>query len=174
VGEIKLNIGSGQRPFKPPWINTDIQEKWRKPTEEAGCLWVDECNAWGGWTEPVGMIVLHQVLEHFGCGEADSLVGSCYGLLAPGGSLIISVPNMRELAKAWLIGRLSTQVYMTAVHGAFMGNAHDRHFWNYDEGSLKEYLSKWKWSRIMKFNFRKLEGADIAQDYWILGMECIK
>jgi predicted SAM-dependent methyltransferase len=172
-GSIHLNIGSGQRPFKPPFYNTDIQNRWKEPTEKAGCWWIDSSCAYSGWSAPVEMIVLHHVLEHFGCGEADALVGECHQMLEPGGSLIVCVPNIRELSRAWVTGRMDTQLYMTNLYGAYMGEEEDRHKWGYDPQSLEEYLKRWDWA-VKKFDFRPIEGADIAKDWYILGMECVK
>jgi len=171
---VYLNIGSGQRPFKPPFFNTDIQNKWKEPTEKAGCWWIDNLCAYKGWAAPVQMIVLHHVLEHFGCGESDKLIDDCYELLAPGGSLIITVPDMKELAKGWLVGRVTDQIYFTNVYGAYMGDEADRHKWGFTPDSLNTHLRKWAWADVKRFDFRPIEGADIANDWYICGMEAIK
>jgi len=122
------------------------------------------------------MIVIHQGLEHFGCGEASAMLKECYRILAPGGSLIVSVPDMLKLAKMWIRGELTTQVYMTNVYGAYMQDEADRHKWGYDPLSLTEYLyATCPWKRVVSFDHRKIEGADIARDdRWILALECWK
>lgn len=169
---IYLNIGSGQRPFKPPWLNYDVQDKWRGHTEEQGCKWLYN----PGLTKPetYDMICFHHVLEHYGCGEADSAITECYGWLKPGGSLLVFVPNNRELARRYMTGAIDEYTFNVNMYGAYMGDEADRHKWSYCYESLKEYLEKWKWSKVDLFDYREIEGADIARDYWILGMEAIK
>ena len=171
-GKKYLNLGSGQRPFKPPWLNYDSQEdKWKPYTEEHGCLWCDAGAL--QYLESVDIICFHHVLEHFGCNEADSVMEQCYKLLKPGGSLLIFVPNLRMLAQRWIAHQLDTQVYMTNIYGAYMGDEDDRHKWGYDVESLTQYLRKFDFS-VKNFDWRKIEGADIAQDWWIAGLEAVK
>jgi len=168
-----LNIGSGQRPFKPPFLNYDIQEeKWQPFTVAAGCYWLE-----GPWPDKgtVDMVVFHHCIEHFGCGEADQLITYYYDLLAPGGSMLVFVPDIRILARRWLMNSgLSTQVFMTNVYGPYDGDEASRHKWGYDAVSMREYLNKWNWSRLTSFNWREIEGADLAKDYYIIGMEGVK
>ena len=166
-----LNLGSGQRPFKPPWVNWDIQiEKWKKFTADAGCIWQ------APWElgRKYDIICLHHVLEHFGCGEADGLIQQCYDQLKDDGSLLVMVPDLRELAKRWLVGQLDTQLYVTQLYGAYMGDEADRHRWGYDFESLYGYLKRFPFSVVTKFHWREIPGADIARDWWILGMEAVK
>lgn len=166
----RLNLGSGQRPFKAPFLNYDIQiGKWRDYTLEQGCKWVDM-----PWARTYEMIVLHHVLEHFGCGEADDLVGICYEALEKKGSLIVCVPDVYKLARGWMTNRIDIQVYLTNVYGAYMGADADRHKWGYTTKSLIDYLSKWEWRKLEPFDFRDIVGADIAKDWYITGVEGIK
>jgi len=167
---IALNLGSGQRPFKPPWLNYDIQEvKWKGYTEERARYWVDE-----PWERHYDISCLHHVIEHFGCGEADDMIRKCYDYLKEDGSLLVFVPDLRLLAQRWLTHQLDTQLMMTQIHGAFMGDEADRHKWGFDKRSLTEYLEKFGWSQVKPFDWREIEGADIARDFYICGMECVK
>lgn len=166
---IKINLGSGQRPFAKPWVNVDRQEKWNPDIVADGAhMPIFEDGS-------ADMIVLHHVLEHFGCGEANGLIKECHRILAPGGSLIVTVPNMRALAKQWLAGLLTDQVYFTNVYGAYMGDEADRHAWGFSPQSLLErFWARYDWSHVKPFDFRPIDGADIAADWWIVGIECIK
>lgn len=172
---IALNLGSGQRPFKDPWLNYDIQRKWEKPTLEAGCEWIYREDMEGIDKGSVDMVCLHHVLEHFGCGEADDMIKDCHRLLKSGGSLLVFVPDMRKLAQRWLLGQITDYIYFVNVYGAYMGDEADRHRWNYSFDSLKETLRNCgDWSEVKYFDWRDIMGADIAKDWWVLGMECVK
>lgn len=174
-----LNIGSGQRPFGEPWINIDSQAKWNPH------LCCDANELGDHFSEgSVDTIVMHHVLEHFGCGEADGLLALCYKLLRPGGSLIVCVPDMAALADQWNRGQclggkdapcIDTQIFMTNVYGAYMGDEADRHKWGYDQTSLMQTLQKaGDWDELKMFDNREMEGARIAQDWWIMSIEAVK
>ena len=166
---LRINLGSGQRKFGAGWTNVDINPKW-DPDVIADGSDMPMFNA--GSAE---MIVCHHTLEHYGCGEASGMVKEAWRILRPGGSLIVCVPDMNELARMWLEGALSTQVYLTNVYGAFMDSEADRHRWGFDARSLREFLaSSAPWTKIVKLDFRTIPGADIARDRWILGMEAVR
>lgn len=165
----KLNLCSGQRPFGEGWTNVDAQERW-KPDVVADCssmpMFAD------GSAE---LIVIHHGLEHFGCGEADAMLKECHRILQPGGSLLVFVPDMRKLARAWIEDRIHWQIYFTNVYGAYMGSEEDRHKWGFSMASLSQTLkSAGNWRALMSFSGREIPGADIAQDWWILSVEAIK
>ena len=167
----KLNLGSGQRRFDPAfgWINVDSQEKWQPD------VLCDIRNLSMFDDNSMDIVVLHQVVEHFGCGEASGTIRESLRVLKSGGSLIVSVPDMRALAKMWFSGELTEQVYMTNVYGAYMGNESDRHKWGYSPDSLWTYLKTFPFSDVHAFNWRSIPGADIARDdRWILCLEAVK
>lgn len=168
---LRLNIGSGQRPFKKPFINVDKQARW-----EPDVIWdagnpLSLCPFDKGTCD---LIVLHHCLEHLGCNEGDSLLSDCMGLLVKRGSLLVFVPDMWELSAMWREGRISTQVYMTNLYGAYMGNEADRHRWGYTADTLSRTLKSVGFANPSSFDGRFIEGADIATGRWILGMEGIK
>lgn len=193
---LRLNLGSGQRPFdntcrhcKLPqhpnvpelreanhghqfernWTNVDCESRWN-PDILADCAHMPMFE--DGSAE---IIVSHHSLEHYGCNEGTAMLQECHRILAPGGSLIICVPDMRELAKAWLRGQIDTQIYMTNVYGAYLGEEPDRHRWGYDGLSLATYLMNVApWAKIKSFDNRKIDGADIAADFWILALEAVR
>lgn len=166
---MKLNLCSGQRPFGEGWTNVDSQGKWR-PDVCCDCTYMPMFE-----DGSADMIVIHHGLEHFGCGEAEPLIKESHRILAPGGSLLVFVPDMRELVRMWIEGQLTTQVFMTNVYGAYMGDEADRHKWGFDRASLNYFLRSCAlWNRVLTFDWRKIEGADIAQAEWVLSQECIK
>lgn len=171
----KLNIGSGQRRFDAGqgWINIDCASR---PPDQVPDLICDV----GAQPLPypdnsMDFVVLHQVYEHFGLGEGHSLVLEANRVLRPTGSLILTVPDMRRLAERWLTGQIEDYIYFVNVYGAFQGLDGDRHKWGYSTTSLYEDLRKTTaWSHIIRFNWREIPGANIARDWWVLGMECVK
>lgn len=170
-----LNVGSGQRRFDNAcgWLNIDCVS--RPPTQVPDKV-VDATKlveSFGEGTQD--MVVLHHVLEHFGCGEGDEILRQCFGVLKPGGSLLVFVPDLRKLAGRWLAGELDDFSYMVNVYGAYQGLDGDRHKWGYDVKTLYEYLRKIPGTgQIKLFDWRIIPGADIAKDWWILGMEIVK
>lgn len=170
-GGLLLNCGSGQRPFAKPWVNIDAQERWSPDL-------IADCSSLHYSDGSADMIVLHHVLEHFGCGEGQGVLREAYRLLRPGGSLLVFVPDLRALAQRWLMGQLDTQVYMTNLYGAFMGDDHDRHRWGYVPETLAQELmqsaTQCPWNRVGAFDWRVIPGANIARDWWVLGMEAVR
>jgi len=171
-----INCGSGQRPFHSTpevhWLNVDSVEKW-KPGLLCDGAHLPHCD------NIVDYFVLHHVLEHFGCGEAAGLIKEAHRVLKPGGSLIVCVPDMAALNHGWFTGKIDTQIYMTNVYGAYMGHEEDRHKWGYSGGSLLKFIvtclpREGTFTEVIPFDFRPIPGADIARDWWILGIEARK
>ncbi len=171
--KLGLNVGSGQRRFTSThevmWINID---KITRPGHEPDliCDGAHIPRADGS----VDYFVLHHVLEHFGCNDGVDLLAEAHRVLKLGGSLLVFVPDLRILADRWLRHELSTQIYMTNLYGAWMGDEADRHKWGYDRDSLREFLQQVPWRTVGMFDWRMIPGADIARDWWIAGMECVR
>ena len=166
-----LNVGSGQRPFVKPWINCDKQAVY-----SPDLIWdagnpLDPCPF---ESDSADCIVLHHVLEHFGCNEAGSLLSECYRLLKVSCPLLVFVPDMWELASMWREGKLSDQLYFTNVYGAYMGCEADRHRWGFTSDSLRTTLRGSQFRRVTMFDWRDVYGADLARDRWIRAVEAYK
>lgn len=174
---LKLNIGSGQRRFDTTYGWTNVDCVSREPDQVPDVVAdARELPFEDGAAE---ICVLHHVIEHFGCGEADGVVCECFRVLAKDGRLLVFVPDLEELARRWLGGQIDDYIYRVNLYGAYQGEEGDRHKWGYDKGSLPTYLDDAvrpgeQWSRVMGFDWRRIDGADIAQDWWIAGVECVK
>ena len=172
---IGLNVGCGQRCFNSTfhlqWINVDKITRPEMPAPDLEC----DGGSLPSEDNSVDFFVLHHVLEHFGCNEANGLLREAWRVLKPGASLLVFVPDMYALAKRWQEGKLATQLYLTNVYGAYMGNEEDRHKWGYTWQSLLDTINQAAtWDVVQHFDWRSIPGADIARDWWILGMEAVK
>lgn len=172
---ILLNLGSGQRPFPHPWINIDAQEQYN-PDVIAD---LSESETWEQMREayPAGVdvICLHHTLEHFGLMEGKELVERCYSVLKPRGRLWVFVPDMKALAQEYTQGKLYHYQFAVNMYGAYMGKEWDRHKWGYDAMQLARLLMAAGFRHVGMWDGAQTKwGADIAQDWWILGMEGMK
>lgn len=184
---IGLNIGSGQRRFESTgsmtWVNVDCVSRPPDQVPDFVCdvgreklPYFGQANSNPKNGDYVDVIVLHQVYEHFGLGEGHGLIRECHRVLKPGGSLIITIPDMKALAHRWLLGQISEYIYFVNVYGAYQGEEGDRHKFGYTyEGLLADFQNVGvSWSDFGKFSWRSIEGANIARDWWILGVEARK
>lgn len=178
---MKLNIGSGQRRFDNAagWINVDcISRACQRP--DVICNVGKEPLPY--FDDSAELVVLHHVLEHFGCGEGVAMLRECNRVLMPGGRLMVFVPDMKALARQWINGLIDDFIFFVNAYGAYQGEEGDRHRWGYTRETLKKHLSESApWRKVMDFEWdtangtpRVIVGADIARDWWILGVECIK
>jgi len=166
---MKLNVGSGQRKFGEGWTNCDIQPRWNPDV-------VADCNHMPMFADSSAeMIVLHHVIEHFGLGELDNAIRECHRILQPGGSLIVTTPDLNLLCRRWIAHMIDDYTFCVNLYGAYMGDEADRHKWLYTGRTLAKALGgAVAWKVIKTFDFRPIEGADIACDWHIHGAEAIK
>ena len=193
---LRINLGSGQRPFglcgacphkahrgycreccacqaiaevSNEWTNVDTQARWNPDVVANGSsmpMFAD------GSAE---MIVSHHNYEHYGLGEAEPMVKECFRILRPGGSLIVTTPNLRALTQRWITRQIDDYTFCVNLYGAYMTSEDDRHRWLYTPETLRESLGKCAaWSKLLLFDWRTIEGADIAKDWWICGVEAVK
>lgn len=166
---MKINLGSGQRPFGEGWTNIDCNPRWRPDiVADGGAMPMVE-------SDSVEIVVAHQMIEHVGLGEFGGVIGESYRVLVPGGSLILTTPNLRELVKAWTCGRIDDYIFGVNLYGAYMSDEADRHRWLYHEGTLtKALMDAAPWSNVVLFDWRPLADADLAKDWWVLALEATK
>ena len=172
--DVKINCGSGQRRFDVSlgWVNVDLVSREGQVPDiiaDGAVLPFDSASS--------SLVVLHHVLEHFGCGEADGLIRECHRVLQPGGSLLVFVPDLWKLAQRWMIGEIDDYIYCVNLYGAYQGDPGSRHYWGVRRQSLVRALSGndfARWSQIKPFDWRLIPGADLAKDWWICAMEAVK
>lgn len=164
-----INAGSGQRPFDrgKGWVNVDIEARWEP----------DIVADWSSLSmfkdASVDVVVAHHTIEHVGCGEAIPFIKESYRILKPGGSLLVFVPDMRALANRFVLREIDDFTFMVNLYGAYMGEEADRHRWGYTYESLVKLIADGGFTRIKSFDYRAIEGANIAQAWWILGVEAV-
>ena len=173
---MKINLASGQRPFKKPWINVDIRNQGydidiecdvkKLPFEDNSC----------------DILVAHHLWEHIPLHEQEETIREWYRVLKKGGTLAIFVPNMREIASAWLTHRIDSFIFNVNTYGAWQGHTTDLHRWSYDDKELYDRVTCLREGKsLFEFDYQNYNpnnplyhGADIAQDWWILSKEFIK
>jgi len=172
---IGLNIGSGQRRFDPThgWINVDVISRPPDQVPDLICDVGKEPLPYADGT--VDVVVLHHVYEHFHLAEGDGVIREAHRVLKPGGSLIVTVPDLKALAEAWLRGKISEYIYCVNLYGAYQGEPGDDHHWGYTLPSLASALvAAAQWSRVKPYEWEPLPGASICKDWWITGIRCIR
>ncbi len=176
---IKLNLASGQRPFQKPWINIDIKDQGY-PVD----ILTDINNLSTFEDESVDVIVLHHVVEHIAVHDLQSYVQEWRRVLKKGGRMAVFVPNLKELDKAWIEGRISTFIHNINTYGAYQDSIHDIHKWGYDKEELTNRISAkseqtgevaFAWAAVNDIvphaKHEIYNDADLAFDWWILALE---
>lgn len=165
---MRLNLGSGQRPFGEGWTNVDCQSKWSPD------IVADIRNMPMFEDGSAELIVVHHGLEHLKITDAAIALKEWHRILKPEGSLLIFVPDLKALARKWLVGNLTDYLFFVNCMGADCGDPSDLHRWHYTRESLTMELAKAGFSHSKPFDWREIPGADIARDFWVLGWEAIK
>src|SRR5262245_33791654 len=88
----------------------------------------------------VDMIVIHHGAEHLPLEGSGAMFRECFRVLKERGSLLVFVPNMKELAREWLRGNITDYIFLVNTYGAFRGNEADFHRFGFTEASLREHL----------------------------------
>lgn len=166
---LRLNVGSGQRRFEGPgWINLDVA---CRPPDQVPDVLADA----RGLPFPdatMALVLLNQVYEHFHLSEGRPVLLEAYRVLKPGGSLVLTVPDIRVLAQRWLTRQISDYIFAVNVYGAWQGLDGDDHHWLWSYETLREELMGCSpWSSVVKYNWRH---KGVPKDFWILGVEAIK
>jgi len=183
----KINLASGQRPFPEPWINADIRRQYKDNGEPYPCELLTDIRKLDKVEDnSVDVLVSHHSLEHIRLNDILDTSKEWHRVLKPGGKLAVFVPNLKELAKAWIEGRIDNFIFLVNIYGAYQGFEEDTHKWGFDFNELRDRMSGWdgkknelEWSSVKDLNGGvpidpAYDGADIACAWWILGVEFIK
>jgi predicted SAM-dependent methyltransferase len=181
---MKVNLASGQRPFPAPWVNVDVKDQGYPVDIIADIKSMPSIP-----DESVDIAILHHVVEHIAIHELNEYITEWRRILKPGGRLAIFVPNLKELDKAWIEGRIETFIHNVNTYGAYQDSIHDLHKWGYDFQELQDRMSgkdnstgnrTFEWSQMKELNVHEWKndpiyhGSDCAFDWWILSAEFIK
>lgn len=169
---LRLNIGSGQRRFEGyGWVNIDCVSR---PPDQVPDVIHDVLTAPLPY-ENVDMIMLCHVLEHWVLQDGIKVLTECHRALKPQGSLIVIVPDIRALAKAWLRGDITDYIYKVNMMGAYQGEVGDSHRWHWTVTELVEQMSMIGFKATNMFNWRAIPGAEsVIKDWWYYGIEAVK
>lgn len=172
-----VNIGSGQRRFESVpavwWQNVDLVNR---PPDQVPDIVGDARNLDSVFVrDSQDYVVSHHLHEHLGHGEADPITKAAYQVLRVGGSLLVFTPDARKLAGRWLGGELDDFQFAVQMMGAYQGEESDRHRWLYTQDTLEHSLANAApWSVVKPFDWRMIPGADLARDWYIAAVECVK
>jgi len=175
---MKINLASGQRPFKT-WTNIDAQEQGYQVEiiADAKKIPLDD--------KVADIIVAHHLVEHIAIHELQTYVAEWFRILKNGGKLAVFVPNLKELDKAWIEGRVDTYIHNVNTYGAWQGSNYDLHKWGYDKQELIDRMSGWDGNhKVFEWQTREItrdvlneplyQGSDCVLDWWILAIEFTK
>ncbi len=90
-----LNLGCGPA-FHPEWVNVDF-------SDQGGAVVAYNLRLGIPFADNTFEVVYHShVLEHFNKDEAEYFIEECFRVLRPGGLLRVVVPDLENVAKAYL------------------------------------------------------------------------
>ncbi len=165
---LRLNVGSGQRRFEGHgWQNIDCVSR---PPDQIPDQILDVTKE--PLPGPAGLIMLVHVLEHWTLSDGVEVLRKCKSALSHTGSLIVIVPNLDALARAWIAGKISDYIYIVNLMGAYQGEIGDIHKWHWTPHELTKTLKEVGFGSILPFDWRKIPGAEsLSQDWWYYGLE---
>jgi len=174
---MRVNLASGQRPFDN-WVNVDIREQYKENGEKYKIDHIADVKKLPFEDNSCDILLAHHLWEHIPLHEQEETIREWYRVLKVGGILSIHIPNMRELAKRWLEGKIDTFIFNVNTYGAYQGHITDLHRWSYDEKELNDRITC-----NGKFNLKMRDydrnnplyiDSDISEDWWILNKEFYK
>lgn len=166
---LALNICSGQRRFGHGWTNVDVAVRPGQVPDICA-----DGRALPFRDSSAATVVIWHGCEHFHLGEADGLVRESHRVLAPGGCLIVAVPDLKALARRWLLGQIDDYIMMVNTYGAWQGLPGDDHHWGFSQDSLLAWLRQFGWHRVVPWDGQQLPQMDATLDWWMASAMCVK
>lgn len=156
--EIKLNLGSGDRPMQG-YFNIDIDSPKNDLTWDVKTIPLDD--------NKVDEIVAIHLLEHFKSQEVDNILREWRRVLKPEGKLILEMPNVQALFKDFetkdTVGR---RHILNCIYGAHTPEFPHLYGWYPDI----------IWEQLNKLGFHNIQQKPPQVDHWGINMriECTK
>lgn len=138
TGEARLvavNVGSGDD-RRPGYVNVDLRPEVADVVADAAELPLTDGSA--------REVLARDVLEHVSTWQVPVLLAEWWRVLAPGGRLVLRVPNLEVLAR-WLVEDRSSPEVVRNIYGGHRfgpGGAWDAHHSGWTPGMLSEQLAR--------------------------------
>lgn len=169
---MKLHLGCGKR-ILPGWTNVDA-ERWVPEVERA-----DLSKPFPWKDQSVDLIYAEHFLEHLDENQGLQFLMECKRVLKRTGTLRISTPNLKALARAYMNGEINFfagnggEWYpRTPAQMLNQGMRHWGHQYLFDREELElylraagfEHIQKKNWGRSIFVEFRNLESRPDFSD----------
>ena len=135
---MKLNLGCGND-RRDGYVNVDI-----RPDAPAD-LHEDVANLASVHDEQAEGVLALDILEHFPTTETESVLAEWHRVLAPGGALVVRVPNMTALAHALIAGSPDPALIIRNIYGGHRwgpGGCYDTHHTGWTPAMLESLLDR--------------------------------
>lgn len=170
------NLGCGNQHFESneniEWINMDLNDRDGK-IEVAG----DVSQPLPFENETFDIMVASHILEHLEMSIAEQVIKEWMRCLKKDGKLIITVPNGKALARAYINGKIDNYIFAVNMTGPYHNSVADHHRWVYDRETMIDRTKEFDYE-IFCDNEIGIQEPDllpeetkgkVALDYWILG-----
>ena len=151
---MKLHLGCGKRYIKG-FVHIDLREMdhidYCSPVENLDFL--DD--------ESVELIYASHVLEHFGRDEYEKVLDEWYRVLKPEGVLRVAVPNFDAVVQFYTEKSDDMNLILGQLVGGQKNGEFDFHNMVFSEKSLTESLLNTGFSKVLPYDWRDTEHADV-------------
>jgi len=165
-----INLGCGDQHFNSDstteWINMDLDNRDGK-VEIAG----DVSKELPFAPETFDIMTASHIVEHIEMSIVPNVIENWMKCLKKDGSLIITVPDSRELAEKYITKDIDHFTFSINMTGPYHGSNADHHAWCYDLEELTNKVKNFNWIILTAEKLTELGlNGKIALDWWILGI----
>jgi predicted SAM-dependent methyltransferase len=156
---MKINVGSGSN-LQAGYVNVDLYHSAADVQDDARTLatFADGC---------AEELTAFHVLEHLGQADGPRALAAWYRVLAPGGRLVVEVPDIPQQVRLWLefYDRGDPRVWGFRSYTLWGNQVHagEYHKWGYDIHTLRQIITaagfqdvSIAYSRGLDFDFGEL------------------